>query len=281
MQRIGVGDLEVAYLDEGPAEGPPVVMLHGFPDGPFTFDHLAGVLVGEGYRVIRPWLRGYPPTTVPDDRAVGVEQLVEDLHGLVAGLDLSDPVLVGHDWGAVIGWASAVRDDHPWMALVALAIPPAPVQARARRSPRQMLYRAGYMLPFQLPGAEHVLPRVVPRLYRRWSPGWTPPPAHMDQVLAMVGQVDAARAMLAYYRGIVPDVLTGRYPRDPRAVPEIPLRYLHGELDTCFPARAARRSRKALPDGSVRVIARCGHFLHLERPEEVAEDIARFLAALR
>ncbi len=259
-------------------DGRAVVMVHGFPDGPWTFDHLAAAAVDAGFRVIRPWLRGYPPTDVPSGRTVALPDLVADLEGLVSALDLTRPLLVGHDWGAVIGWTSAGQPDPLWSGFVALSIPPPPVQMAAARNPVQALYRSGYMTWMQVPGAERILPLIIRRLYRRWSPGWSVAPEHLDRVLAMLADPAAARAVVGYYRWIVPATLRGRYPAV-RDVPQIPVRYLHGADDTCFPAAVAQRSRRLLPDDAVRVVPEAGHFLHLEQPEVVTADIMRFLLA--
>jgi pimeloyl-ACP methyl ester carboxylesterase len=277
VEHVDVGGLAIAYLDDGPRDGRPVVMLHGFPDGPWTFDHLAAAVAAAGYRVIRPSLRGYPPTGVPPGRTVALPDLVADVEDLAVALDLADPVLVGHDWGAVVGWTSASAPTAPWTAFIALAIPPNPVLARTRIDPVQALRRSGYMLWLQLPGVERLLPHLVERLYRAWSPGWDPPAAHLARVREVLSDRAAARAAIGYYRWIVPAFLTGRFPADARAVPTIPVRYLHGADDTCFPAAAARRAERHLPAGAVRVVPMCGHFLHLERPDEIAEDVLRTL----
>ena len=54
--------LEIAYQESGPADGPPVILLHGFPDDVHAYDGVAPPLAGDGCRVLVPWLRGYGPT---------------------------------------------------------------------------------------------------------------------------------------------------------------------------------------------------------------------------
>ncbi len=80
-------------------DGPLALLAHGFPDTPATWRHLAPRLAAAGFRVVTPWMRGYPPTAIPDDGQYDVDTLAGDLNRLhdVLGGD-EDAVLVGHDW---------------------------------------------------------------------------------------------------------------------------------------------------------------------------------------
>src|SRR5271154_2984449 len=62
IRHIRTAALDLAYEEHGPADGDPVVLLHGFPYDPRCFDHVAPPLAAEGYRIIVPYLRGYGPT---------------------------------------------------------------------------------------------------------------------------------------------------------------------------------------------------------------------------
>ena len=57
--------LEIAYHESGPADGPPVILLHGWPSDPHDWDGVAPPLAGDGCRVLVPWLRGYGADAVP------------------------------------------------------------------------------------------------------------------------------------------------------------------------------------------------------------------------
>jgi pimeloyl-ACP methyl ester carboxylesterase len=278
VERVTVGQLDIAYADDGPPDGRPVVLVHGFPDGWWSFDPLVAHLVDAGYRAIRPALRGYPPTDVPPDRTTALPTLVADLDGLAAALDLADPVLVGHDWGAIIGWASTAASSTPWAAFLALSVPPPRALAGAALDPSQVL-RSSYMAVAQVPGVERLLPHLVGRIYRAASPGWEPPAAHVERVAAQFRDPAVGRAALAYYRWLLPAVATRRYPATTR-LPDVPVRYLHGEHDLPVSPALVRKAQDVLPPGSARVLPRCGHWPHLERTEEVAEDLLRFLALL-
>jgi len=96
-------DLEVAYELSGPADGTPLVAVHGWPDDPHCWDGLLPDLHHAGYRVIRPWLRGFGPTLFRSSakmRSGRIGALGRDLADFLEALGLDDVVLVGHDWGA-------------------------------------------------------------------------------------------------------------------------------------------------------------------------------------
>ena len=104
MSRIVLTpDLEVACEVSGPAGGRPLVAVHGWPDDPHCWDGVLAPLHDAGYRVIRPWLRGFGATRFrsPEKLRSGqIGALGRDLADLLEALALRDVVLVGHDWGA-------------------------------------------------------------------------------------------------------------------------------------------------------------------------------------
>jgi pimeloyl-ACP methyl ester carboxylesterase len=94
--------LDIAYEERGPANGRPVVLLHGFPDDVHAYDEVAPPLAAAGYRVVTPYLRGYGPTRFLDPqtpRSGEQAALGRDLLDLIEALDLSRPILAGYDWG--------------------------------------------------------------------------------------------------------------------------------------------------------------------------------------
>jgi pimeloyl-ACP methyl ester carboxylesterase len=103
IRIIRTRDLHLAYEEHGPAEGPVVVLLHGFPYDPRCFDHTVGPLSERGYRIIVPYLRGYGPTRFASDESMRTGQqasLGRDLLDLLDELAIPSAALVGYDWGA-------------------------------------------------------------------------------------------------------------------------------------------------------------------------------------
>jgi pimeloyl-ACP methyl ester carboxylesterase len=102
MKTIRTPMLEIAYEESGPADGPPVVLLHGFPDDVRAYDGVAPPLAAAGRRVLVPYLRGYGPTRFLDPRTPRSGQqaaLGQDLKDFLDALGLERVALAGYDWG--------------------------------------------------------------------------------------------------------------------------------------------------------------------------------------
>src|SRR5262249_42790209 len=93
-----------AYLEQG--DGPLVLLLHGFPDTPHTWDDVRPRIVAKGFRVVTPWTRGYAPTQVPE-RDADLETLARDGLALIDALGSEQAIVVGHDWGGATAYAMA------------------------------------------------------------------------------------------------------------------------------------------------------------------------------
>jgi pimeloyl-ACP methyl ester carboxylesterase len=283
---IQLDHVRLAALSWGPSDGPLAVLLHGFPDSAHTWRHLGPVLGDHGWRVVAPFTRGYAPSSVPTDGRSDVGALMDDAVGVHAAMHGGDDaVLVGHDWGGMTADTLAAHRDSPFRRVVAMAVPPIgalPFRETLRHLPRQA--RSSWYMAFnQLPALpERSLDRLVPRLWRDWSPGYD---ATVDvaQTLEALPDTEHRRAAVDYYRHLArPLRVPARYRRWQAALrdlPVAPLRYLHGGGDTCLTPAFAEIARSHLPEHSdVRVVEGAGHFLHLERPDEVNGLVLEWLA---
>ena len=103
LKQIEAGVLDVGYVEGGPANGQPVVLLHGWPYDIHSFAEVTPMLAASGYRVIVPFVRGYGTTRFLSDGAVRNGQqgaLAADVIALMDALDIDSAVLGGFDWGA-------------------------------------------------------------------------------------------------------------------------------------------------------------------------------------
>lgn len=159
-------------LDEGPLEGAPVVLLHGFPERSSTWREVAPLLHAAGLRTIAMDQRGYSPGARPAGRrSYRMRHLTGDVAALIAAI--GQPVhLVGHDWGAAVGWAVAGRYPGQVLTYTALSVPHPAAFARAMKSHGQRR-RSRYMAAFNVP----VLPELTAR-----KPG-----GYFDRAMAKAG----------------------------------------------------------------------------------------------
>jgi len=287
---LATGGLEFSALTAG-AGDEVVVCVHGFPDTPRTFRELLPALGGAGFRGVAPTLRGYEPWSQPAVPDYDVSSLAGDVIGWIDALGARRAHLVGHDWGAVLGYAAAALAPDRVASLTALAIPPLGRLPEALLGDPRHLRPLWYMALFQLRGvAEQLVARrdlaFIDALWRRWSPGWELPEAErrlLHEALARPGVLEAA---LGYYRALFS--LWRPAARRTLALLRqeivVPTLVLYGDQDGCmppglFPAAAARAPFSAGLD--VEAIDGAGHFLHLERPDRVNARILAWLERWR
>lgn len=260
-------------LDRG--RGRPLVWLHGFPDHPPTAEPLFAELESR-FRVIAPWLRGYAPS--PLDGPYDLETLARDVIGILEELD--EPVdLVGHDWGAVITYAVCALAPERVRRAVTLAVPHPITMLRALRAPAQ-LRRSWYMMLFQFPGASRLVQArelaLIDRLWRSWSPGFRLDATRRADLHACLAA--SLPAPIEYYRAMArtrPRETLRMFAR-PIATP---LLQLHGAHDGCIlPPRDPDGDAKRFVTRQLEIIDEAGHFLHLERPVEIAARIIDWLS---
>jgi pimeloyl-ACP methyl ester carboxylesterase len=263
-----------------------VLCVHGFPDSPVTWRHLAPSLAAAGLHVVMPWLRGYPPSEVVDG-SYQVAVLARDVLALANALSPGRPVrIVGHDWGGLAAYGAATLAPDRVDRIVVLSVAPT-------RAFRAFLVRDGaqqqaswYQFLFQLsPLGERVLEAddlgLVDRLWAAWSPGW---PADPEALAAAKETIRAGfPAALSFYRDTwQPARQEPELAEDQRRIVEGPVPVatlvLHGGRDGCILPGAFEGATACLADGSAVVaLPDVGHFLHLEDPVGVARRILGFL----
>jgi len=283
--RVTANGVDFAYLSDGPASGPLALCLHGFPDTAHTWRHLLPRLADAGYHAVAPFMRGYSPTEVPADGRYDTGTLALDacdLHEALGGTE--DAVIIGHDWGAFATYGAAALQPERWRTVVTAAVAPQGSMAPGFFTFDQ-LHRSWYVFFFQTPLAEYAVSMedfaFVDRLWSDWSPGFD---GSWDtgRVKEALASPESLSAAIGYYRATFSEP-----PDDPRAAAALaaagtmapqPTLYLHGADDGCMGIEAIGPVTDFLAPGSEMVaIERAGHFLHVERPDEVNDHIIRFI----
>jgi pimeloyl-ACP methyl ester carboxylesterase len=271
---VAANGLDIAYLACGDS-GPLAVCLHGFPDTAHTWRHLMPRLADAGYRAVAPFLRGYAPTSVPEDGEYGVGALAADAIAFADALGGSpDDVLIGHDWGAFASYCVGAYAPGRFRRLVTMAVPPT---AATTFFTYAQLKRSFYVFLFQTALAEAAVPMhdfaFVAGLWADWSPGYD---GAEDVARVREALRDPARtaAAIGYYRAMLQPQRNGPAYAAQQAVaatmPEQPYLYLHGTRDGALGAPTREAVLANLAEGSeVEIIDGVGHFLHLERPDTV------------
>lgn len=264
--------LRFAYLEEG--EGPLVLLLHGFPDTPHTWDAVRPALAAAGFRAVTPFMRGYAPTEIPGEESFDSDTLGKDALGLIDALG-APAILVGHDWGASAAFSAAGLGPERIRLLVTVAIPHT---ASMRPTPRN-LWAARHFFTLRRRGeAERILRddlRKIDELVARWSPKWKVPPGETDAVKAAFREPGCLEAALGYYRALRPSV-----PRSQRKRVAVPAVAFAGQHDNILVSDFERaRSRYT---ASYEVVAMPGgHFMHREHPDHFIRELLRVLAPFR
>ena len=124
LKQIKAGLLDVGYAEDGPADGPPVILLHGWPYDIHSFVDVAPILAAAGYRVIVPYLRGYGTTrflSVDTLRNGQQSVFAVDLLAFMDALNIQKAVIAGFDWGARIANTLAVLWPERCKAMVSVS----------------------------------------------------------------------------------------------------------------------------------------------------------------
>ena len=160
-QRNG---LTFDVLDDGPLEGTPAVLLHGFPERSTCWRDVAPLLHAEGVRTYAPDQRGYSPRARPFGRwNYRIGALGDDAIALIE--EIGQPVdLVGHDWGAIVGWSVAARRPDLVRSWTAVSVPHPMAFLKAVATSSQGL-KSWYMLLFQIPLLVDLVGRFAPQVF--------------------------------------------------------------------------------------------------------------------
>ena len=287
--ELRAGDRRFFALADGPGDGPLVLLLHGFPELSRSWRHQLRALAGAGYRSVAPDLRGYGRS----DRSgpYDLRTLARDAAGLVEALGRERAVVVGHDWGGAVAWATAVHEPRVVERLAVLNCPhPGVLAEEMLRNPRQVL-RSWYIFFFQLPWLpERLLARDGARYVARALRGGSyVRGAFSAEELAVYREAfarpGAAGAALGYYRAAFRGSLGLR--REGRRHPiGVPTLVIWGARDRFLGRETADLAKMApyfAPGNvpSVRFLEEAGHFVQNEDPAGVNAELISWLGATR
>ena len=267
--------------EHGPADGPLVLLLHGFPEFWWSWRHQLIALGEAGFRVVAPDLRGYGASDKPP-RGYDGYTLSSDVAGMIRALGARQAHVVGHDWGGVLAWTVATL--HPGIvASLGILDMPHPLRMRDAllRDPAQIKASA-YIGFFQLPKAPEARllkddAAFVEQLLTRWGgPGF--PDAETTARCREAMQIPGvAHSALEWYRWAVRSLTRPSGIRFLKLLDrgvQAPVLQLHGALDSCLLPSTAHGSGAWAHGGyELQLIDGVGHFPHQEAPDVVSEAL--------
>ena len=277
-----VGGVRLHYAERGEGEE-LVILLHGFPECWYSWRHQLKAL-GERYHVVAPDMRGYnlsdKPPRVEDYR---IDNLVDDVTGLIRHFGKRRAVVVGHDWGAGVAWAVALKHPEYVSRLVAMQVPP-PAAWRANMTFRQAL-RSWYMLFFQLPLLPEWLLSVndfalIERSFKERKGAFT------DTDIAVykkaLREPNALTCAINYYRANLGALLSNRRKESEDLSDDrirVPALLIYGERDRFIvPETIEGVSRFVDAPFREARFKNYGHWIQNEAPAEINAELMSFLA---
>jgi len=296
MERIRTPSLEIACEISGPADGAPVILLHGWPYDPRTYDAMLAPLAAAGCRAIVPYLRGFGATrflSSATPRSGQQAALGHDLIALMDALALPRAALVGYDWGGRAAcivaalWPQRVRclvtgNGYNIQDIARSGVPASPEQE----------HRFWYQYYFHSERGRAGLAanrREFCRLiWRLWSPNWAFDDTTFERTASSLDNPDFVDVTIQSYRHRFDNA-----PGDPALEPieqrlaarptiAAPTIVLHGEANGVrLPETSAGHARFFTGPYERRVIARAGHNLPQEVPEVVTAAALDLIKATR
>ena len=270
-----INGVRLHWVEAG--EGPPVVLLHGFPEFSWGWRRQIQPLADAGFRVIAPGLRGYNLSDKPRGVAsYRVETLVADVDALIRHTGAERAHVVGHDWGGIIAWWLAMTAPHRVERLAILNAPHPKAFRREIRTPDQ-IRRSWYVMAFQLP----ILPEMAIRardyalLEAVCRAESVRPGAFTDDDIRRYKEAasrpGALTAMINYYRA------AGRYPRPETRIIPHPTLLIWGERDQALRPQQTCGLEEWVPDILIECLPQASHWVAAEFPDEVSGLLTGFL----
>jgi pimeloyl-ACP methyl ester carboxylesterase len=294
LRHVDAGVLNVAYFEAGPADGPVVMLLHGFPYDIHSYVDVAPQLAAQGCRTIVPYLRGYGPTHFRDEKTPrsGEQAAIgADLMALMDALGVSRAVFAGYDWGGRAACIGAALWPDRCIGLVSANsyqiqdIAKAMVPARPEREVA-LWYQYYFQLERGRAGLAANRREIARILWKQWSPNWRFDDASFERTAAAHDNTDYVDVVIHSYRhryGLADgDPQYADIQRRLASLPAIsvPTITLDGDADGVAPATDGTASAaKFAGRRTHRVIPRAGHNLPQEEPEAFAEAVMELVKA--
>ncbi|OMQ14990.1 alpha/beta hydrolase [Modestobacter sp. VKM Ac-2676] len=276
MLQVDVGDLTFDVRTDGPDDGLPVLLLHGFPETSLSWSAVTPLLAQAGLRTFAPDQLGYSPGARPMDvDSYALPNLVQVTADLMTVLDVPVAHVAGHDWGANVAWALAAWHPDRVASLTAVSVPHPTAFTLAYRADPEQKERSGYIRLFRQEGAaEEALLGDGARRLRRLLEAPGVPAEAVDAYVGVLSAPGALTAALNWYRA-----MDARTRVDPV---EVPTTFVWSDGDVAIGRTAAEACADQVT-GDYRFVELPGitHWVPEQAPEALAGAIIERVASGR
>src|SRR3954449_9289963 len=279
LLRADVGDLTFDVRVDGPEDGRPVLLLHGFPETSLSWAAVTPLLTEAGLRTYAPDQLGYSPGARPAEvGAYALPNLAQVTADLMTALEIPVADVVGHDWGAQVAWALAAWHSDRVRSLTAVSVPHPAAYTVAYRTDPEQKERSGYIRLFWQEGkAEEVLLADDGRRLRRMLSGGEGdsgvPEEAIEQYVSVLSAPGALTAALNWYRA-----MNSADKVDPVGVPTT---YVWSDGDVAI-GRTAAEACANYVTGDYRLVElpAVTHWIPEQAPKELATAILDRIASV-
>jgi len=276
---INTNGIRLHTVMAGPQSGPPIVLLHGFPENWRCWIKQIPTLAQAGCRVIVPDQRGYNLSDKPKGlKAYRVDELVKDIISLIDALEYEKVNLVGHDWGAGVAWMLAIKYPERLHRLGIINVPHPAVISRFLARDFEQMRRSLYALFFQLPWLPELSLRagdwdLAANSLCRSSRPTAFTEEDIQKYKEAWSQPGAMTAMLNWYRAA--------FWHRPSVTDEMRVRIrtliLWGVNDIALSRRMARPSLDYCEDGNLIFFPDATHWVQREEAEDINKHLLQLV----
>lgn len=275
---VETNGIKLHVMESGPADGPMILFLHGFPEFWYAWRKQVDYFAEKGYLVVVPDQRGYNLSDKPEGIAsYKIDELAKDIVGLIDAYGRKQTYLVGHDWGASVSWWVALKYPKRISKLVIMNVPHPKVMAKNLFSNPRQMQRSWYIFYFQLPGVVEKFAAAndydwpIQVLASTSRPGAFTA-SELEEYRKAFKQPEAFSAMVNWYRALIQT--KSEQPLSFEVT--MPMIFLWGVKDVALLHEMADESMAFCRQGKLIKFSEATHWIQHEEAEKVNPLLADF-----